>query len=59
MPERYDTTSDHPFVSNGILEPSQLFDHIVSAGHRLADMAKAGGTLGRACRQPHRGRGWT
>jgi hypothetical protein len=42
MPERYDLRSDKPFVWNGILDPSQLFDNVVSASHRLANAAKIG-----------------
>jgi hypothetical protein len=42
MPKRYDTSSDNPFVWNGVLDPSLLFDNVVSAGHRFADAAKAG-----------------
>lgn len=30
------------FVWNGVLEPPQLFDHVVAARHRLADAAKQG-----------------
>lgn len=30
------------FVWDGVLEPPQLFDHVVAARHRLADAARAG-----------------
>ncbi len=34
--------TDEPFVWRGILDPDQLFDDDVSAGHQLADAAKVG-----------------
>lgn len=34
--------TDEPFVWRGILDPDQLFDDDVSAGHELADAAKMG-----------------
>lgn len=42
MPEQYDITAEKPFVWNGILDPTQLYGHVVAAGNRLADAAKAG-----------------
>lgn len=37
-----DTPTDDPFVWCGIVDPDQLFDDVVAAGHELADAAKLG-----------------
>ena len=42
MPENTDDLGDDTLVWQGVLDPSLLNDHAVSAGHRLADAAKAG-----------------
>ena len=42
MPENTDDLGEDTPVWQGVLDPSLLNDHVVSAGHRLADAAKAG-----------------
>jgi hypothetical protein len=42
MTDRNDTPNDVPFVWRGILDPTQLYDEVVAASHRLADAAKVG-----------------
>jgi Ankyrin repeats (many copies) len=42
MPDSDDNPNDREFVWPGVLDPSLLNDHVVSAAHRLADAAKAG-----------------
>ncbi|MCV6967735.1 ankyrin repeat domain-containing protein [Mycobacterium intermedium] len=36
------TRTDEPFVWCGIIDPDQVFDDVVAAGHELADAAKMG-----------------
>ena len=38
----WSTMSEHEFVWRGIVDPSHLYDDVVSTGHQLADAAKAG-----------------
>lgn len=42
MTDRNDPPPDEPFVWRGILDPTQLYDEVIAASHRLADAAKVG-----------------